>query len=398
MAPRRNYGTGNLRERRGAWYGQWWVGGRRVQRKLGPKRQPGSRHGLTRKQAEAEMRRKMQEVRSAPPGEHLSVEDVGERYIRHVEVVLERKPTTVSDYRSILRRHLGPYFGQRGIDKITTEDIAAYMAAKAAEGLKTKTISNHLNFTHGLFGFAVTKKWAAANPVATVSRPRVSGTDPDIRYLDRDQVEALLRDIPDDRLGPTDRVLYLAATMAGLRQGELIALRWQDVDWVAGVIRVRRSFTRGQFGTPKSKRSSRAVPMADRLAGELERHFQGSAYQADEDLVFAHPDTGGPYDASKMRKRFRSALRAAKVRPVRFHDLRHSYGTAMAAAGAPLRALQEWMGHRNYSTTEVYADYAPDPSQGARWAEEAFGAGTNLGTNLSARERNSEQDAVPEDA
>ena len=95
--------------------------------------------------------------------------------------------------------------------------------------------------------------------------------------------------------------------MAGLRQGELIALRWQDIDWTAGVIRVRRTYTRGQFGTPKSKRSSRAVPMADRLAGELERHFQRSNYQAEDDLVFCHPDTGHPYDASRSRKRFKAA-------------------------------------------------------------------------------------------
>ena len=64
----------------------------------------------------------------------------------------------------------------------------------------------------------------------------------------------------------------------------------------------------------------------------------------------------------------------------------------MAAAGAPLRALQEWMGHRDYKTTSIYADYAPDPSQGARWAEAAFGAGTNSGTNLSATEDKTEQE------
>jgi integrase len=126
--------------------------------------------------------------------------------------------------------------------------------------------------------------------------------------------------------------------MAGLRQGELLALRWQDVDWIAGVIRVRRSFTRGRFGTPKCRRSSRAVPLADRLAGGLERHFQRSAYQADDDLALCHPDTGHPYDASKMRKRFKATLRRAGLQPIRFHDLRHTFGTQMAAAGAPLRA------------------------------------------------------------
>jgi integrase len=384
---KRSYGTGNLRVRRGAWYGQWHVGGRRVQRKLGAVRQPGTRQGLTKRQAEARLRELIQDVKPAPAGsEQLTVAEAGERYIRHVEHVLERKPTTVADYGSILRRHLAPHFGQAGIDKITTEQIGIYMAAKAREGLKTKTISNHLNFTHGLFGFAVKRGWTETNPVANVDRPRVSGTDPDIRYLARSEIEALLRAVPDDRLGPTDRTLYLTATMAGLRMGELVALRWQDVDWIAGVVRIRRTYTRGQFGTPKSRRSTRAVPVADRLAGELERHFQRSAYQADEDLVFGHPDTGGPYDPSKMRKRFKGALKAAGLRPVRFHDLRHSYGTAMAAAGAPLRALQEWMGHRDYKTTSIYADYSPDPSQGAAWAEAAFGLENNNPADMPEKE------------
>ena len=159
--------------------------------------------------------------------------------------------------------------------------------------------------------------------------------------------------------------------MTGMRQGEVCGLRWRDVNWSAGVIRVRQTYTRGRWGTPKSRRSSRAVPMADRLAGELDRHFQGSAYRRDDDLVFPHPHRGRPYDASRMRKRFKAALGAAGLGDFRFHDLRHTFGTAMASSGAPMRALQEWMGHANQRTTLVYADYAPDASGGRSWAERA---------------------------
>lgn len=384
-AARRSYGTGSIIVRRGAYYGKWRVGSRQVMRKLGAVRQPGSREGLTRKQAEAVLRRRMHEVRAAPAAyERLTVEEAGRRYLRHVEHVLERKPTTVADYGSILRRHLAPYFGSQAIERITADELAAYMAAKGAEGLSAKTVANHLNFTHGMFAFALKRGWVAANPVAAVDRPRATGADPDIRYLDPGEVEALLRAVPDDLLGPTDRALYLTATMTGLRQGELVALRWQDVDWVAGLVRVRRNYTRGRFGTPKTRRSSRAVPMADRLAAELERHFQRSRYQADEDLVFCHPELGRPYDASKSRKRFKDAVAAAGLRPVRFHDLRHTFGTGMAAAGAPLRAIQEWMGHRDIQTTQVYADYAPDPSQGAVWAQAAFGTEETRGRTVVA--------------
>lgn len=130
---------------------------------------------------------------------------------------------------------------------------------------------------------------------------------------------------------------------------------------------------RGVYGTPKSKRSSRSVPLADRVAGELERHFQRSIYQGDDDLVFCHPQTGNPYDASKALRRFKETLDRAGVRRVRFHDLRHTFGTHMAGAGVPLRTLQEWLGHRDYKTTLVYADYLPGGEE-AKLVERAFAA------------------------
>ena len=77
-------------------------------------------------------------------------------------------------------------------------------------------------------------------------------------------------------------------------------------------------------------------------------------------------------DPSRVRKDFQTDREAAGLEPLRFHDLRHTFGTRMAAAGAPLRALQEWLGHSDYKTTMLYADYAPDSSQGAAWAERAF--------------------------
>jgi integrase len=80
--------------------------------------------------------------------------------------------------------------------------------------------------------------------------------------------------------------------MTGLRRGELLALRWRDVDWNAGLIRVRRTYTRGHFGSPKTRRSSRAVPLADRLCEELRRHEERSRYRGDFDLVFCHPRSG----------------------------------------------------------------------------------------------------------
>lgn len=367
---KRSYGSGSLFSQRGSWYGKWWVGERQVKRKVGPMRKPGTREGLTKSQAEKELRRLMREVKPTPQ-ERLTLREVGDAYIAHVRDYLRRKPSTVQDYGIILGKAESG-LPKKAIDALDADDVAGFIAAMQAEGLSPKTINNRLNFLHGLFNFAVRRGWAHSNPVAAVERPRSGDVDPDIRFLDREEIEALLAAVPDDRLGAVERPLYVVATMCGLRQGELIALRWLDVDWNANVIRVRRNYTRGRFGKPKSRRSTRSVPMPRRVAVELRRLHGNSSFTADTDLVFAHPETGSPYDASKMRKRFKDAVAAAGIRPIRFHDLRHTFGTRMAGAGAPLRTIQEWMGHRDYKTTEIYADYAPDPVQGARWAEAAF--------------------------
>jgi integrase len=144
---------------------------------------------------------------------------------------------------------------------------------------------------------------------------------------------------------------------------------------------VRRNYSRGKWGTPKSRRSSRVVPLADRAAAELERHFQRSAYRADDHLVFCHPHAGNPYDASKLRERFYETMKAAGMGEhcgreggITSHSLRRTFGTRMAAVGVPMRTLQEWMGHRDFTTTLVYVDFAPDPAGGAAFAERAFGA------------------------
>ncbi|HVC06997.1 MAG TPA: site-specific integrase [Solirubrobacterales bacterium] len=367
---RRAYGSGSLYPHRGSWYAKWYVGNRQVKRKIGRLRKRGSREGLTKAQAEKEMRRLMREVK-ATPQERLTLREVGDAYIAHVRDFLERKPSTVQDYEGILNK------AERGLPMKTINryggaDIEGYVSTMKKAGRSSKTINNHLNFLHGLFAFGEKRGWASGNAVAEAERPRADGSDPDIRFIDLEELEALLREVPDDVLGAVERPLYLTAAMTGLRQGELIALRWKDVDWKAGLIRVRRNYTRGRFGTPKTKRSSRSVPMPERVAAALKEHSKRSNYTGADDLVFCHPETGNPFDASKMRKRFKVAIEAAGVRSIRLHDLRHTFGTKMAAAGAPLRTIQEWMGHRDYKTTEIYADYAPDPVQGARWAEAAF--------------------------
>jgi integrase len=255
-----------------------------------------------------------------------------------------------------------------------------------AKARPSKSILNYIGLLHAIFAHATKRGWCERNPVALADKPRAV-RNAHIRFLSLEELEAILAATPSTPLGRTDRLLYLTAAMTGLRRGEAVALRWQDVDWSSDLVRVRRSFTRGQFGTPKTRRSSRAVPLAQRLRAELEEHHRQTPYSSDDDLVFAHRESGNVLDPSKLRKRFQSCARQAGVRPVRLHDLRHTFGTQMASAGAPLRALQEWLGHSDLRTTLIYADYALDPHQGALYAERAFAPGDPGRRNSAASRR-----------
>lgn len=376
---RRPRGTGHLKLRRDragrpTYYGKFHVHGRQVMRALGPARQPGSSYGLTKSQAEAALRRAIETERAAPPvSERVEVGEAGRRYLLHLET-LGRKKSTMSDYESTLRVHLTPFFAGRSLDRVDVHLVEAFIHTKLRDGRAPKSVLNYTGLLHAIFAFAIRRGWCATNPVALADKPRAAQRDAEIRFLSVEELEAVIREVPDDELGARERVLYRTAGMAGMRRGELLALRWRDVDWAAGLIRVRRNYTRGEFGTPKTRRSSRAVPLADLLAAELERHFQRSQFRGDDELVFAHPKLGTVLDSSKLRKRFMAARERAGVRYVRFHDLRRTFGTRMAAAGAPLRSLQEWMGHGDFRTTLIYADYAPDKTQGAHYAAMAFRA------------------------
>jgi integrase len=380
-APRRPRGTGTLMVRkdsagRETWYGKWRVGTSQVKRRIGPKRTPSTRDGLTRSQAEAELRKLIGSVQVAQARrERMTITEAGDLLIENA-TARGLKRSTVMTYETICRIHLAPFFGSRRLDQITRRDVENLAAHMIRQGKSPATTRHTLSVLHSIFEHARRQEWIVSNPASLADKPRVQQVDPDIRFLENEDVEALVRSVPDDYLGRIERPLYLTATMTGMRQGELLALRWRDVDWQAQRVRIRRNFVRGEFGTPKSKRSSRSVPLADRLAGELDRLHQETNWPRDDDLVFAHPHTGKPIDRSKLLKRFKAALRRGDLRDVRFHDLRHTFGTRLAAQGVPMRTLQEMLGHRDFKTTLIYEDYAPNAHE-AGWIEAAFASQAN---------------------
>lgn len=150
--------------------------------------------------------------------------------------------------------------------------------------------------------------------------------------------------------------------------GELLALRWRDVDFAGQTVRVRASYYLGQLTTPKSGKV-RAVPLAPGVAAAIAQLGQREHWVADDELVFV-AEAGGFLDGSAMRRRYKAALERAGLRPLRFHDLRHTFGTRMIAK-ADIRRVQEWMGHADVQTTMKYLHYAPR-EEDARLVAEAF--------------------------
>jgi integrase len=391
MTARRSYGSGRLYVRtdgngRETWYGSWYVGSRRVNRRLGHKRAAGDRGGLTRTQAEEALRALRASAVMPAVGERLTVAEVSERYVVAAER-RGRKLSTTSNIESETRVHLAPFFRGKTLDAIRHEDVLNLVAALEAKRLSPKSIRNIVATLSSLYRFAMQPRrgWATSNPCEGVELTAVPEMT-EIRFLTLEEVRALVAGARPGMYEALDRAMFLAAAMTGLRKGELVALRWRDVDWPSQRIRVRQNYTRGEFGTPKSRRSTRSVPMADELAGELERLHQGSQWKDDEDLVFAHPATGGVQPKANITRRMRAALRSAGLdEEHRFHDLRHTFGTAMAAAGVPLRTLQEWLGHRDLATTQIYADYSPSAHE-ADMVARAFSAPPRFQEGSNARE------------
>jgi integrase len=295
------------------------------------------------------------------------------------------KPSTVSDYGSIIRGHLVPYFGHLTLAALEPADVDGYIAAQAAAGLSPKTIRNHL----GLLGvmLKVARRWrlTTADPLAEVEPPRAE--QPEMQVLTEAEIARLLtayRELEGEaehaerEWWELSRRLVEVALGTALRRGELLALRWRDVELLEGRLHVREALVRGRFGAPKSRSSRRMLELGPRTAATLQEQWQASRYRADTSLVFCHPALGSPLDPSKLSRAYmRPALARARIeKPFRpWHDLRHTALTHEAAAGNPQAYVQLKAGHSQGSITERYIHAAQVlfPGAAARGEERMFG-------------------------
>ncbi len=341
--------------------------GRQVQKRIGPawteRGRPPAGY-FTKRTADDWLRKVLDEARRGTlPGmvrTGATFADAAAEWLRYIEHDRLRKPSRIATYQSLLETHVLPEFGALALESVTPAMIERWISSiDRTPATRTKLLA----MVHGIFKRAI-KVWGIPfNPARDVEKPPLSRSG-DLQVFSPEEVWALVRAAVSEQ----DAAIFLTAAFTGLRRGELVALRWRDVDFGGSVIRVRASYHEGVLSTPKSGKV-RSVPMAPDVAEALARLGKREACVGDDDLVFLG-DFGSYVDARALVRRYDSALARAGLRRLRFHDLRHTFGTQVIAK-ADIRRVQEWMGHADIQTTMKYLHYAPR-EEDARLVAEAF--------------------------
>ncbi len=282
---------------------------------------------------------------------------------------------TTERYRIALESHVIPALGHILLPELRPVHIQRVYAEwlkPGADGLPRwarATLRKHHFVLHRALRDAVRLQYIAVNPADGVEVPRIAGHKKLVRVLTEEQTAALLRRASDTRL----HLPILVAVTSGLRRGELLALRWADVDLEGGLLRVEQSIEEtGQglrFKAPKTAKGRRRVPLPALTVEALRRHrveqdkqrlLLGAAYQAEPDLVFAGSD-GRPWFPSNFERTwrtFRDTL-PEELR-VRFHDLRHTHASQLLAKGVHAKIVSERLGHASIGITlDTYSHLLP---------------------------------------
>lgn len=312
----------------------------------------------------------------------LTFEDFWPDVLRDHYEANRKKASTIDAAKSIVRLHLAPPLGTKPLHLITSADVASLKGRLATSA--PKTVNNVLSVLSRALGCAV--EWGRMpGPMPRITLlPITKGA---IEWYERDEFRRLVASAA--KIGTHVHVLVLLGGSAGLRRGEIQALRWTDLDLIRKQINVQRSLWRKVEGTPKGGRS-RLVPMTDELCAALKAHRHLM------DRVISNPG-GGAISNRTARNWMAQAQRCAGlVIGTRretdadaggVHILRHTFCSHLAAAGVPAKAIQELAGHADLSTTLRYMHLAPGDRDGAMATLTGYYRGSTQSTQQSHTEK-----------
>lgn len=290
----------------------------------------------------------------------------GERY----------KPSSLRNYDLAMRSRVLPQFGSVKLTDLTRGDLQDFVERLLESGLSPSSVGTTLLPLRAIYRRAMARGEVAVNPCSGLQLPAVRGRRE--RIADPTEAAHLIAAVPEE-----DRVIWMTAMYAGLRRGELRALRWEDVDLAEGVIRVERNWD-PQAGVIelKSRAGRRRVPIIGELRDALIDHRVNA--ESTEGLIFGQtPDK--PFNGHSAQRRADAAWEEADLERITPHECRHTFASLMIAAGVNAKALSTFMGHANISITlDRYGHLMPGSE-----AE----AGALLGSYLAAQRKQAEDQA-----
>lgn len=306
-----------------------------------------------------------------PLGKTPTFKKVAEAWLEYKKSYL--RITTYNVYSGHVENHFSELLEIK-INRIMTSNIEKWITKRQSEGMNILTLRKIIVTLNQIMAYAVRHKLIDSNPVRDAERPRKSIDDQTggkIAILTPEQIRALLEAIPDQKY----KTLFLTAIMTGARQGELLGLKWSDVDFSKKQININRTFNHQQFFSPKTKQSVRAIDCPPSLIQELRLWKLASGGKTD-DLIFYSDNK--PEDKSEQLKKtpmnysnmvqrhFFKGLKKAEIPRIRFHDLRHSYASLLLHQGENIKYIQTQLGHSSPTVTlNVYSHLMKKENQEA---------------------------------
>jgi integrase len=279
------------------------------------------------------------------------------------------KSSTFASYRAVIEKHVIPRLGAIGLQQLTPEHLDRFYANRLASGLSPKTVRNLHVVIRKSLGAAARKGSVSRNVATLADPPKLSrnAKPAEQRFWTADELRQFLDANQDHR----HWAAWFLAAFTGLRRGELLGLRWRDIDLDAKRLSVRQTLLsinyKLEFSTGKTANAERVVDLDDRTVSVLRTHrahqlqerlLVGENY-SDRDLAFAHPD-GEPIHPDIFSQTFGRRVRSSNVPLIRLHDLRHTHATLMLAAGVPVKVVSERLGHATPAFTQtVYQHVMP---------------------------------------
>lgn len=292
--------------------------------------------------------------------------NVCSEWLRHGERERQLKQSTLIDYRAAISSRLEPTLGSLPIDGLSTVALQTWREALLTEGaISYRTINKLTTIVGAVLEHARRQGLIADNPARRLEKLKEREYD-DLEFYDPDEIWRLVRAANSEQ----DGAIFLLLAFSGLRRGEALALIWRDVDFAREVVRVRANWSYGQLVSTKGGRV-RSVPLIPQLAGSLKQFRDGLAVADLDDPVFSN-EIGERLDGSALRRRFIAARDRAGLRPLRLHDLRHTFASLAIDIASPVE-VQAWAGHRDARTTARYTHYKSRKDEARRLAK-AFGA------------------------